>query len=56
MTDIAASKPINTTGDAADDHSEGMSYLESLPRQLVTVYLPLLIFIVICCFRSTGWR
>ena len=25
----------------APDHSEGMSYLESLPRRLVTLYLPL---------------
>ena len=26
-----------------DDHSEGMSYLESVPRRLVTLYLPLAI-------------
>ena len=26
---------------AKDDHSEGMSYLESIPRRMVTLYLPL---------------
>ena len=29
---------------------EGMSYLESLPRQLVTLYLPLLLFMIILLF------
>src|SRR5689334_17971289 len=32
------------------DHSEGMSYLNSLPRRLVTVYLPLAIIVVILLF------
>ena len=41
----------------ADDHSEGMSYLESLPRRLVTLYLPLgRSSSSCCCSRSTGWR
>ena len=40
---------------AMDDHSEGMSYLESVPRRLVTLYLPLSIIVISCCFRSTGW-
>src|ERR1700710_3323995 len=35
---------------AADDHSEGMSYLESLPRRLVTLYLPLGIIVIILLF------
>src|SRR5437660_11597308 len=35
---------------AMDDHSEGMSYLQSLPRKFVTVYLPLSIIIVILLF------
>ena len=32
------------------DHSEGMSYLESLPRRLVTLYLPLFIILVVLLF------
>jgi multiple sugar transport system permease protein len=32
------------------DNSEGMSYLNSLPRRLVTVYLPLTIIVVILLF------
>ena len=32
------------------DHSEGMSYLESLPRRLVTLYLPLSIILVVLLF------
>ena len=35
---------------AADDHSVGMSYLESLPRRLVTVYLPLSIIMIVLLF------
>lgn len=33
-----------------DDHTDGMSYLESLPRRLVTLYLPLFIILVILLF------
>ena len=56
MTDVLSDKaagPRKTlTGSsaAADDHSEGMSYLESIPRQLVTLYLPLSIFLIILLF------
>ncbi|MFH0298110.1 carbohydrate ABC transporter permease [Bradyrhizobium sp. 31Argb] len=32
---------------AATDDSEGMSYLESLPRRLITLYLPLFIILVV---------
>src|SRR5512143_4051870 len=32
------------------DNSEGMSYLQSLPRRLVTLYLPLSIIVVILLF------
>ena len=32
------------------DDSEGMSYLESLPRRLVTLYLPLFIILVVLLF------
>ena len=60
MTDLPASKPVDLkavlSGSspvrtvAADDHSEGMSYLESLPRRLVTLYLPLGIIVFILLF------
>ncbi|MES2029626.1 MAG: carbohydrate ABC transporter permease [Pseudomonadota bacterium] len=33
-----------------DDHSEGMAYLESLPRRVVTLYIPLFIIVVILLF------
>jgi multiple sugar transport system permease protein len=53
MTDLPASKldlkNILSTG-ARVDNSEGMSYLQSLPRRLVTVYLPLSIIVVILLF------
>src|SRR5437667_96929 len=35
---------------AMADHSEGMSYLQSVPRRLVTLYLPLSIIIIILLF------
>ena len=35
---------------ARSDESEGMSYLESLPRRLVTLYLPLGIILMILLF------
>lgn len=35
---------------AGADDSEGMSYLESLPRRLVTLYLPLFIILVVLLF------
>ncbi|MDP1881540.1 MAG: carbohydrate ABC transporter permease, partial [Bradyrhizobium sp.] len=35
---------------AADDHSVGMSYLESLPRRMVTLYLPLSIIVIVLLF------
>ena len=50
MTDIAAPKPVAAPTAAAADHSEGMSYLESVPRQLITLYLPLLIFLIVLLF------
>jgi multiple sugar transport system permease protein len=34
----------------ATDHSEGMSYLETLPRRLVTVYLPVVLFLIVLLF------
>ena len=35
---------------AMDDHSEGMSYLQSVPRRIVTLYLPLAIIVFILLF------
>jgi multiple sugar transport system permease protein len=35
---------------AMDDHSEGMSYLQSVPRRIVTLYLPLGIIVFILLF------
>ena len=53
MTDLPAAKVdlkrILST-QARVDNSEGMSYLQSLPRRLVTVYLPLSIIILILLF------
>jgi multiple sugar transport system permease protein len=48
MTDTAAGHVVSTRD--ASDHSEGMSYLESLPSRLVTLYLPLFIILVILLF------
>ena len=57
MTDLSAhSPPISSRAVglgatvAADDHSDGMSYLQSLPRRLVTLYLPLSIIVVVLLF------
>jgi multiple sugar transport system permease protein len=55
MTELlAGAKAIRAV--SAADHSEGMSYLESLPRRLVTLYLPLGVIMLVLCSRSTGWR
>ena len=35
---------------AKDDDSDGMSYLESLPQRLVTLYLPLFVILVVLLF------
>ena len=34
----------------AADHSEGMSYLESLPRRVVTTYIPLTLILIVLLF------
>ena len=48
MTDsiLPTKAPIVAKG----DESEGMSYLESLPRRLVTLYLPLLVILIVLLF------
>lgn len=55
MTDLLAQKAANpnsvpNASSAAADHSDGMSYLNSLPRRLVTLYLPLGIILVVLLF------
>ena len=40
-------KAVLTGSSPAADRSEGMSYLETLPRRLVTLYLPLAIILII---------
>lgn len=56
MTELAADVKIEAaslgagTTEAAADHVEGMSYLESLPRRLVTLYVPLGIILVVLLF------
>ena len=53
MTDLPASKlDLKTilSTPARVDHSEGMSYLQSVPRRLVTVYLPLSTILVVLLF------
>jgi multiple sugar transport system permease protein len=53
MTDLPATKvdlkSVLSTP-ARVDHSEGMSYLQSVPRRLVTLYLPLSIIVIILLF------
>src|SRR5262245_2014709 len=58
MTDLPAAKPADLkavlSGSSAvpalTDNTEGMSYLQNLPRRIVTVYLPLTIIVVILLF------
>ena len=49
MTDLPAPKidlkSVLSTS-ARIDNSEGMSYLQSVPRRLVTLYLPLSIIVI----------
>src|SRR6266404_4208530 len=48
MTELAADPKLDKL--AAADHAEGMSYLETLPRRLVTLYMPLGIILVVLLF------
>ena len=53
MTETLASKvpsPKAVLAGTTADHSEGMSYLESLPRRLVTLYLPLGLIMLVLLF------
>src|SRR3954467_13607924 len=55
MTDLPATqKPVDLKSILSTpsriDNSEGMSYLQSLPRRLVTLYLPLSIIVFVLLF------
>jgi multiple sugar transport system permease protein len=54
MTDLPAPKPVDLkrilSTSARVDNSEGMSYLQSVPRRIVTLYLPLAIIVFILLF------
>ena len=54
MTDLPAPKPVDLktilSTSSRVDNSEGMSFLESLPRRIVTLYLPLFIILVVLLF------
>jgi multiple sugar transport system permease protein len=48
MTDSVLQSKAAVT--SPSDESEGMSYLESLPRRVVTLYLPLLVILIVLLF------
>ena len=54
MTDVlpklADLKSVLAGTSASADHSEGMSYLERLPKRLITLYLPLFIILAVLLF------
>jgi multiple sugar transport system permease protein len=51
MTDSVTDGRLAVAATATkDDDSDGMSYLESLPQRLVTLYLPLFILLVVLLF------
>ena len=47
IADTARTAPLKLE---KDDNSDGMSYLESLPRRVVTLYIPLFIILVVLLF------
>lgn len=50
-TDVAAA--LVTPGAqtrAMEDHSEGMAYLDTLPKRIVTVYIPLVLIMIVLLF------
>ena len=50
MTELAADPKLGAGKLAAADHAEGMSYLETVPRRLATLYLPLGIILAVLLF------
>ena len=49
MSDVAA-KDLAVKGGVVADHSEGMAYLERLPRRIVTTYIPLFLILIVLLF------
>ena len=47
---VADPRKVLTGSSPTADHTEGMSYLETLPRKLVTLYLPLSIIVIVLIF------
>src|SRR5436309_12799133 len=47
---VADPKTVLTGSSPLADHSEGMAYLETLPRRLVTLYLPLSLILLVLLF------
>src|ERR1700686_15131 len=50
MTDMLAGAKPHAVASATVDRSGGMSYLETIPGRLVTLYLPLAIILVVLLF------
>ena len=50
MTDAVATKSLHHGAAHTDDHSEGMSYLQNLPKRLIQLYLPLGIIVTVLLF------
>lgn len=50
MTDTAVEKPTTTTHVLTKDQQEGMTYLESVPMRIVTLWLPLGLIMFILLF------
>ena len=47
---LAEAKQVLHGSSPSADHSEGMSYLQTLPRRLVTLYLPLSLILIVLLF------
>src|SRR5262249_42623841 len=47
---VADPKTVLAGSSPLADHTEGMSYLETLPRRLVTLYLPLALIVAVLLF------
>src|SRR6266403_1638779 len=47
---VADPKSVLFASSPTADHTEGMSYLETLPRRLVTLYLPLSLIMLVLLF------
>src|SRR5947209_16707829 len=47
---VADPKTVLVGSSVIADHTEGMSYLHSLPRRLVTLYLPLSLILLVLLF------